>query len=291
LLAAIRVWSGRRAVIDGHCHLLPPHLREVGSPAWRDPWFAACHGGERPHFASGEDVVRALDQAGMKQAVVFGWPFADPGLLREANDYTASEVKRQGDRLIGFATVNPSQATTAAELQRCQGMGLVGVGELNCDAQGFALAWEGGLRSLCKRCEEMGWPVLLHASEPVGHLYPGKGTATPGRLWRLLQPLVQAAPGLRLCLAHLGGGLPFYGHMPEVKELCQRLWFDTAAVPFLYTPGALRMVQELLGPGRICFGSDFPLLNQDRYRSHLEAMSEPASEWLGPSTRAWLGLV
>lgn len=284
------VSAGSPAVIDGHCHLLPAHLREPGSPAWRDPWFAACHAGESPRFASGEDVVGALDGSGMQRAVVFGWPFADPGLLREVNDYTAAEVKRQGGRLIGFATVNPSQATTAAELQRCQGMGLAGVGELNCDAQGFALRWEGGLRSVLKSCEEMGWPVLLHASEPVGHLYPGKGTATPGRLWRLLQPLVRAAPDLRLCLAHLGGGLPLYGHMPEVRELCQRLWFDTAAVPFLYNPGVLRTVQELLGPGRISFGSDFPLLGPNRYRSHLEAMAEPAAEWLGSATRSWLGL-
>ncbi len=277
-------------MIDGHCHLLPLHLRVPGSKAWRDPWFAACHAMEFPRFASGEDVVQALDEVGLEQAVVFGWPFADPGLLREVNDYTAAEVGASGGRLIGFATVNPGQASAGAEIGRCQGLGLSGLGELNCDAQGFNLAWEGGLRSTLKRCEEMDWPVLLHASEPVGHLYPGKGTATPGRLWRLLEPMVQAAPGLRLCLAHLGGGLPLYGHMPEVRDLCQRLWFDTAAIPYLYRPGVLRAVTELLGADRICFGSDFPLLRPARYRVQLEEMSESAArQWLAPATRAWLG--
>ena len=277
-------------MIDGHCHLLPPELRVPGSPAWRDPWFAVCHGGEHPHFASGEDVVRALDQVELQRAVVFGWPFADPGLLRYVNDYVAAEAARFVGRLIGFATINPLEAGALPELRRCQGMGLVGVGELNCDAQGFALAWEGGVRSVFMTCAEIGWPVLLHASEPVGHSYPGKGTATPGRLWRLLQPLLQEVQNLRLCLAHLGGGLPFYAHMPEVGDLCRRLWFDTAAIPFLYDAQALAVVQELLGPGRICFGSDFPLLRPTRYRAHLEAIGEADGGWLHAGTASWLGL-
>lgn len=277
-------------MIDGHCHVLPPELREPGSPAWEDPWFAVCHATKSPRFAAGRDVLAAMDEVGIEQAVIFGWPFADPGLLRESNDYTAYEVKGGGGRLRGMATVNPSDQGAVAELARCQALGLRGLGELNCDAQGFEPVWGGGLRATLKACEEMDWPVLLHASEPVGHPYAGKGTATPAKMWGFLPPLLDEAPRLRLCLAHLGGGLPFYSHMPEVRSLCKRLWFDTAAIPFLYGTEVLPALIALVGSGRVCFGSDFPLLRPSRYRAHLQSLGEgPGGAWLAASTLSWLG--
>jgi predicted TIM-barrel fold metal-dependent hydrolase len=274
---------------DVHCHLLPPGLRQPLAPSWQDPWFAACHAGSA-HFADGPEVLRALDQAQLERAVVFGWPFADPGLLAEVNDYVAAQAAASGGRLIGMALINPGRPGWDQELTRCRELGLVGIGELNADAQDFALEFEGGLRRALLTLAEMDWPVMLHASEPVGHQYPGKGTAGPMWLWRLLSPALEAAPQLRVCLAHLGGGLPFYAHMPEVATLCRRLWFDTAAIPYLYQPQALAAVEALLGPGRLCFASDFPLLLPSRYREPLLTLSAPAREALyrsGPE--AWLG--
>ena len=282
--------SGGYPVIDGHCHLLPPHLREPSSAAWKDRWFAECHGVEGSRFASGQDVLAALDSAGLERAVVFGWPFADPGLLREGNDYVASQAASSGGRLLGFATVNPGKQGAIQELRRCEGMGLRGIGELNCDAQGFGLAWEGGLRATLHSCQEAGWPALLHASEPVGHPYAGKGLATPGRLWKLLQPMLADVPALRLCLAHLGGGLPLYAHMPEVRRLCRTIWFDTAAVPYLYDTQVLPTLVSLLGVDRLCFGSDFPLLAPSRYAAHLAAIKQSGEgQWLQQGTAGWLG--
>lgn len=277
-------------MIDCHCHLVPPWLRAPGSAAWKDPWFASCHEGKSPRFAAGADVIGAIDEAGITTAVVFGWPFADSGLLRECNDYVAAEATNSAGRLIGFATVNPGHQEARRELQRGRDLGLLGLGELNCDAQGFGLAWEGGLRATLKSCDEMGWPVLLHASEPVGHLYPGKGLATPGRVWKMMEPLQREAPELRLCLAHLGGGLAFYVHMPEVRRVCERLWFDSAALPFLYDRGILAQLAQLLGEGRICFGSDFPLLGPGRYGPQLEVLTEAERRsFMEDAARSWLG--
>ena len=277
-------------MIDCHSHVVPPWLRPPGSAAWRDPWFAICHAGEKPRFAAGADVLAALDEAGLERAVIFGWPFADPGLLREVNDYVAAETAAGGGRLIGFATVNPGHPDALREVQRAHEMGLGGLGELNCDGQGFELAWEGALRRTLMTCAELSWPVLMHASEPVGHAYGGKGLATPDRLWRLLGPLQREAPRLRLCLAHLGGGLPFYAHMPEVRRVCAGLWFDTAALPYLFDAAVLAQVSSLLGAERICFGSDFPLLRPQRYRAALAALSEvDRGSVMDLAGRSWLG--
>lgn len=277
------------ASTDVHCHLLPPELRQPPAPSWHDVWFAACHA-DAADFAAGDEVLRALDGAQLDRAVVFGWPFADPGLLTEVNDYVAQEVAASGGRLVGLALINPGRPGWEAELARCQGLGLQGVGELNHDAQGFPLRFEQGLKDALLTVAEMDWPLMLHGSEPVGHEYPGKGTAYPGRFWDLLSPALRASPGLRVCLAHMGGGLPFYAHMPEVGELCRQLWFDTAALPYLYQPGVLAAVEQLVGPGRICFGSDFPLLLPTRYREQLAGLPEATSESIHrEAPRAWLG--
>jgi predicted TIM-barrel fold metal-dependent hydrolase len=274
---------------DIHCHLLPPGLRQPPAPSWKDAWFAACHA-DAADFASGDEVVRALDGAGLQRAVVFGWPFADPGLLSEVNDYVAEQAAASGGRLVGMALINPGRPGWEPELRRCQGLGLRGVGELNADAQRFDLLFEGELERALRTLVEMDWPVMLHASEPVGHQYPGKGSAGPRRLWELLSPALASAPGLRLCLAHLGGGLPFYAHMPEVLELCRQLFFDTAALPYLYLTSALPAVDQMLGLGRTCFGSDFPLLLPSRYQEQLARLPEGVRDSLQrQAPQAWLG--
>jgi predicted TIM-barrel fold metal-dependent hydrolase len=104
-------------------------------------------------------------------------------------------------------------------------------------------------------------PVMLHTTEPVGHTYPGKGTATPDRLVAFLENF----PLLRVVAAHWGGGLPFYELMPEVARLAERVVYDSAASTYLYRFEVFRTVLDLVGPERVMFGSDYPVLRQDRF--------------------------
>jgi predicted TIM-barrel fold metal-dependent hydrolase len=110
--------------------------------------------------------------------------------------------------------------------------------------------------------------VLLHASEPVGHHYPGKGTATPDKLLEFLR----AFPHLRVVAAHWGGGLPFYELMPEVERLCANVVYDCGASTYLYRPAIFRTVLDLVGAERVLFGSDFPVLKMDRFLQRVRAL-------------------
>ena len=247
-------------IVDAHVHVLPPALRQRRAEiALAEPWFAACHEGGRVIATVGE-LLAAMDASGVDRAVCFGWPFADPSLCAESNDHLAEAMASHPDRLIGFGCVNPAAPGAADELRRCADLGLRGIGELNCDAQGFTLD-DPRTDEAVAISVELGLPWTLHASEPVGHDYPGKGTVTPDRL----AAFAMRHPELRLICAHLGGGLPFFAHMPEVAQLCRRLWFDTAAGPFLYEPSAYRAVVDLVGADRLLFGSDYPLLRAQRY--------------------------
>lgn len=140
-----------------------------------------------------------------------------------------------------------------------------GVGELRPDVQGFDLCDEKLMRPLMDRLTELDMVLSLHVSEPVGHEYPGKGSNTPDIVYRF----IVAFKKLKIILAHLGGGLPFYGLMPEVRAALSNTWYDTAAVPFLYRPEVYRSIAVVGGTERILFGSDWPLLSQQRVINHI----------------------
>ncbi len=260
-------------IVDAHVHIVPDRvLADVAAVVAADRWFADCHA-TQARLASVETLLAAMDNHGIDRAVCLGWPFADAALCAESNDYIAAAQRRHPDRIIGFGIVQPNDHGAVAEVERCARLGLRGIGELNADAQSFALTDQHRLEPLVAASVRCNLVWNLHCSEPVGHLYPGKGTATPG-------PLAEFAsnnPDLTLVLAHLGGGLPFYAHMPEVHELCRRLWFDTAAQPYLYTPSVYRTIVDSLGADRILFGSDHPLLNLPRYRTALDESGIPAA--------------
>jgi uncharacterized protein len=275
-------------IIDSHVHILPVSMRDARERLGElDSWFGVCHGGARS-IVTADELLATMDASGIDRSVCFGWPFADPAHCAEVNDHLIDVQRAHSDRLTCFATVSPARPGAVDELRRCAGEGLRGTGELNADAQGFDLD-AAAIDLVAAACVELDVPMVLHCSEPVGHDYPGKGTATPG----LLAGFALRHPALRLVCAHLGGGLPFYAHMPEIAELCRRLWFDTAAGPYLYTPAAYRAVADLCGADRLLFGSDYPLLPQHRYIDAFAQAEFSAAERalvMGGNAAALLGL-
>lgn len=252
-------------IIDAHAHILPDRVRDnLDQITAAEPWFAACHaGGQR--MASAESLVAAMEENGVDRTVCFSWPFADPGLCAEANDYVAAACRRFPDRLVGFGVIQPADPGAAREVRRCAQLGLRGVGELNADAQGWALLGD-GIDAAVAESIAIGMPWTLHCSEPVGHDYPGKGAVTPDRVMQF----AQRHADLRLICAHLGGGVPLYAHIREVRQVCERLYFDTAAQPFVYEPSVYRAIADAVGVERILLGSDHPLLDVSRYLRALD---------------------
>ena len=260
-------------IVDAHVDVMPEALRgRRDAIGLADSWFAACHAGSRV-IATVDELIDAMDASEVHRSVCFGWPFADSALCVELNNHLAEAQRRHPDRVVAFATVNPSTPDAVAELRRCAEMGLRGVGELNSDAQGFSLD-DPRVADAVAVSVELGLPWTLHCSEPVGHEYPGKGTATPDKI----VAFALRHPELRLVCAHLGGGLPLFAHMPEIAQLCKRLWFDTAATPYLYEPTAYRAVVDLIGADRLLFGSDYPLLRAEPYRDAFNAAGLDDSE-------------
>ena len=249
-------------IIDSHVHVYPPSFRERREElSRRDATFRALYADPRAVLATADDLLIAMDEAGVDVAVAVGIGWTDPGVAREANDYLVECTARSDGRLLAFGSVNPAWGDNAlAEVERCAAAGLVGVGELHPDTQGYSIDDASVMAPLMALAKGLGMPVLTHASEPVGHSYPGKGTVTPDRLMRF----IESFPGQPVIAAHWGGGLPFYALMPEVKAALADVYFDTAASPFLYTPDVFPSATRIVGPERVLFGTDFPLIKHPR---------------------------
>jgi predicted TIM-barrel fold metal-dependent hydrolase len=268
-------------VIDAHTHAFPPDcVLDRSRHAERDRWFAELYEAPTARMIHADDLIAAMDAAGVTQAVMCGWPWSDPGLCREHNDYMAAAARASGGRLVWLGTVAPASPGAEVEAVRCLELGALGIGELNADAQGFDVTHSRALAEVSAVLGEAQRPLLLHASEPVGHRYPGKGTATPDRLVAFLE----VNPELPVVLAHWGGGLPFYELMPEVAALTRNVVYDTAASTYLYRSDVFRTVLDIVGPERVLWASDHPVLDMGRFlRRTLRSADIRPDEWAAVS--------
>ncbi|MDV2988900.1 MAG: amidohydrolase family protein [Dehalogenimonas sp.] len=256
-------------IIDVHTHVFSPEVTMRREEyAANDVCFAQLYGNAKAKLRTAEDLISEMEDSGVNKAVILNIGWGSHELCVRTNDYILEAASRYPDRLIPFVSVQPAAGQAAlAELKRCAVAGARGLGELRPDVQGFDLNDRRLIKPLVKTLTDLGMVMTCHADEPVGHHYPGKGTLTPDVLF----PFIEAHPGLRLILSHWGGGLPFYGLMPEVEKALTNVWFDSAASPFLYQPEIFERVSELVGADKILFGSDWPLLKQRRCLDELRA--------------------
>lgn len=287
----IEVLGRQLTVIDGHVHVFPDDIRLTrASYLERDGWFAELYGPESAKLASTVELIASMDRCGVDRAMLCGFPWRHAEMCRLHNRYMMESVAAYPDRLAWLGIASPHE-DGVVEATWCLAHGAVGIGELNADAQGFRWTDAELLSPLIAVCAEAGRPILIHSSEPVGHRYPGKGTATPDQLLAL----AAVAPGVDIVAAHWGGGLPFYELMPEVKATLSRVVYDCAATSYLYALDVFPTVINLVGAAKVMFGSDFPVLGQGRLLSKVAALPwtsvEDAAEVLaGTAERLFFGV-
>ncbi|MBX3069603.1 MAG: amidohydrolase [Thermomicrobiales bacterium] len=266
-------------VIDAHTHVFPPEVGENRDAfRHRDAWFADLYANPKARLSTAEELLESMDAAGIDRSLLCGFPWRDAGLCSLHNDYMREAARRYPDRLAWLGILSPGfgPGLEAAAVDLFDA-GASGIGELNADAQGFDLVDGSDLEAAFRVCVESDKPVMLHASEPVGHDYPGKGTATPEKLMRF----AARNPDLRIVLAHWGGGLPFYELMPEVRETLRNVVYDSAASTYLYDFDVFRRVIDIVGEERVLFASDFPILRQDRFAQRVASL-----DWRSRDERA-----
>jgi hypothetical protein len=195
-----------------------------------------------------------MDAAGVGACAMLGWYWERQETCDLQNGWYLDWIRRHPGRLLAFAAVQPAAGARCLEaLERALDSGLCGVGELLPQAQGYPLddPWLGRVVELAASRR---LPLNFHATDPGAGRAAGPRTPLDAYI-----RLARDHPAATLILAHWGGGLGFLG-TPGGEPLPENLYFDTAASPLLYDPGVFRKAVDRVGPSRILYGSDYPLL-------------------------------
>ncbi|MBF0475153.1 MAG: amidohydrolase [Deltaproteobacteria bacterium] len=254
---------------DVHTHIFLPEVRRDRERFFKgEDEFQWIYQNEKARMVGPEDLLTTMGEDGVERSVVFSFPWRDPGLARESNDYVLESAQRSGGRLIPMACFDPLSKEAANETERCLIAGARGVGELALYLAGSMDEMIKNLTPVAELLKAYGWPLLIHTNEPIGHPYPGKADMGLKDIY----DLVKAFSENTLILAHWGGGLFFYGLLKkEVPEMLKNVYYDTAASPFLYLPQSVEFACKRVGADKVLFGSDYPLIRPARYYREMKA--------------------
>jgi uncharacterized protein len=241
-------------------------------------------------MATVDDLLASMESDGVDVSVACAFGWRDQGLIEECDSYLLEAIKTHGGRIVGLAGAQPlAGARAVAEIERCAKGGMRGVGELMPHGQGYRLSDVALLAPLMEAAQALGMFVLTHCSEPVGHLYKGKGDVVPADL----AVFASAFPNARIVASHWGGGFPFYELMPEVRALAGNVWYDSAASLFLYAPEVFDVVARAAGAHKVLWASDYPLISQRRMLDYARSSRLKGVELemaVGGNAAALLGL-
>lgn len=251
-------------IIDAHVHLYPTEV-DLDPAGWAAKtgerhWAVLCTRRRRDgrpvqSLPTVDELLRAMDAAGVTRAVLLGWYWEKPETCAWQNRFYAACVRAYPDRLSAFATVHPAagERATLDEVKRARAAGLIGLGELSPHSQAFSID-DPVFAGVLTLAGELHMPVNLHVTDPASRPYVGR-IETP--LHDFVQ-LARAFPKTTFILAHWGGLLPLVESRAGAAEL-PNVFYDTAASPLVYDAGVWSRALPAFGAERVLFGSDFPL--------------------------------
>lgn len=164
--------------------------------------------------------------------------------MAEGNRLLFEEMRRFPDRIIGYASLHSTRFGKAAldELERCRNeYGMRGLKIYSTPECSIA---EPAMIPILEKCVELGFVVLAHS--------------TPQEC----EYLLAAVPECRFMMAHAGGQPFARGDWNRaIMAACRfpNLYLETASSAI--DTGFLEAAVAVLGPERIVFGTDTPLLD------------------------------
>ena len=222
-----RQFSGP-TVIDAHTHLGLESFIVKKIPEWKlkKPAFQV-----KMENTPG-DLISSMDKYGISRSVTYPFPLEEVDSV-PANTYVLDKCREHSDRLIPFSLLDD-------EPQRWIEQGSRGF------KQHFLLAPERfNAADVYKTIADSGLPLIAHF--------------TTGRAVEEARTILEAAPGIKLIVAHMGRQVPDTGEgvLELVKALKDesRVFFETSTVD---DTDVMKRAADIVGTGRIIFGSDNP---------------------------------
>ena len=187
------------------------------------------------------------------------------GSKMPSNSEIADLVRREGKRLIGFSSVDPSTGKSAlSDLRESHdALGLKGL-KLNPAMQAFDPTGPEALETYAE-AEKLEMPILVHTGLTFSNRFSIRNNQPS-----IYDDIARKHPKLRLCLAHMGW--PWVLDAVAVTIRNPNVYLDTAGT-FAGTPTetmkqitsiiSTRVIENTLGD-RLIFGSDYPRIEMNK---------------------------
>jgi predicted TIM-barrel fold metal-dependent hydrolase len=293
------------AVVDHHLHIQGPELTELlRKLAARTPDLFKGIDPSLLNARSGDDALRVLDEAGIKQGVLlsvayaFASPFSkqDVGdigkLTRLENEYNVAQAASSKGRLKAFVGVNPLAEGALDELKYwAHRDGVTGV-KVQLSNSGYDPSSDRDVATLARffgAAKQADLPIVIHARSATSH--------TPADVRRFIDEVLARAPNLPIQVAHAngGGGLDeavlaglacYQEAIARGAPGTEKLVFDLSVVvvdektdPVL--AGRLADAMRGIGLNRFVMASDWPSVLTPRKHNELLESQVPltTAEW------------
>lgn len=220
------------------------------------------------------------------------------GISRRANDEIVAAVRAHPDRLRGVASLPLGDpAAAVAELDRVAAIEEMVAVQVGSSIAGVSVA-DARYEPVWARIDALRMPVIEHPvlpafsaalSGPLMAIRLGFMFDTELMLAQMLDAgLFARYPNFPFVVAHTGAGLlsvaarldrtarnhpALSAAAPEPPTYyLKRLYYDTCS----FSPPAIRMAREMVGPGRLLFGTDYPFVPVGP--DHLDGLDFDAAE-------------
>jgi aminocarboxymuconate-semialdehyde decarboxylase len=273
-------------IVDVHTHFIPRELIGFGGTRLESGQVIHREGRRYPLHPSFYDIkarLRSMDDRRIDHAIVSVAPsffmYGETGeasFSTKVNDALAEHVASDPGRLTAVATLPMREPeAAAAELERAvTELGMRGA-QIGPEIEGEPLDLP-KFRPVLTAAERLGVPLILHPYDVSGQDgfyltnlvgYPLATVTSAVRL--IFSGTLDELPSLRLVLTHGGGYLPYqigrldHGHLvrPEAagsklppSSYLDRFSYDTIT----HAPAPLRFLVDMVGAGRVMFGTDYP---------------------------------
>jgi len=260
-------------IIDFHTHIFPRDVLISRDFYMDDPGFKLLYSSDKSVVIDHSELADYILENRLYGAVAMSFPWDGERHCARQNEYMASISGRNNIYSFGMIPLCGSKSIRVYA-EEIKAYGLYGIGEIAFYKDGMSYSNIKYLREVLEVSSEFDLPVCLHLNEPVGHHYSGKYEPSFAVVYELIRDVAGAA----VILSHWGGGMLFYELMPEVRVTLKNVFYDIAATPYLYRSDIYDTALKIIGSEKIIFGSDYPLLGLERYKSSIEAEINSADD-------------
>jgi uncharacterized protein len=257
-------------IIDAHTHVFSPSIKEHRERYLADPAFKLLYENPSSKIITGDDLIQAMKEDAIDASFALSFPWESSVFCGEQNDYILETAAKHPDKIFPFGMTALDSTDPYEDVKTLSKRGFCGIGELGFYREGLAGKNIDYLNAIFLACSEEDLLVFLHINEPLGHSYPGKYSTD----FKILSEIIGKHPNLKIVLSHWGGGIFIYELMKEIKTRFSSVYYDTAASPYLYDKKIYHTAIESVGPEKIIYGSDYPLLRKNKYLPDMEDISE-----------------